>query len=103
MNTYTERQNGEHYSARNMAKPVNFFLTAPEAREVSVIGDFNDWNAEENPMLRRLDGVWFVQVPLTHGHHEYQFLVDGNPTIDPQAMGVARNERGERVSLVAVS
>jgi hypothetical protein len=42
-------------------------------------------------------------VPLSHGHHQYRFLVDGKPMLDPQAMGIARNEQNEQVSLVAVS
>ncbi len=103
MSIFTENRSDERYSAHKMAKPVNFFLTAPAARMVSVIGDFNHWNPTANPMQRRIDGAWFVQIALTHGHHQYQFLVDGKPQTDPQAMGLARNENGEQVSLVAVS
>jgi 1,4-alpha-glucan branching enzyme len=102
MNT-TTNFSAERYSAKKMAKPVNFFCTAPLARSVSVIGDFNDWNPAASPMERRIDGAWFVQVPLTHGHHEYQFLVDGDTRTDPQAMGIGVNRKGEKVSLVAVS
>jgi hypothetical protein len=40
---------------------------------------------------------------LTHGHHQYLFLVDGQPVLDPKASGIARNDRNERVSLIAVS
>lgn len=86
-----------------MAKPVNFFLAAPQARSASVIGDFNNWDPVAHPMQRRVDGAWFAQIPLTHGHHQYQFLVDGQRLTDPQAMGLGRNEDGEKVSLVAVS
>ena len=91
------------YSAGNMSKPVNFFCVAPEAEAVSVVGDFNDWRASLNPMVRQADGSWQLQVPLHHGHHHYHFLVDGKPVLDPRAMGVARNEKNERVSLIAVS
>jgi hypothetical protein len=31
------------------------------------------------------------------------FLVDGKPTLDPRAQGVAPNEANEKVSLLAVS
>jgi len=86
-----------------MLKPVSFFCLAPEAREASVIGDFNDWRAEANPMRRQPDGGWAVQIPLHHGHHRYLFLVDGQPQLDPRAQGYARNARNERVSLIAVS
>jgi 1,4-alpha-glucan branching enzyme len=91
------------YSARNMAKPINFFCVAPEARSVCLVGDFNEWQSGVHPMARQPDGSWHVLVPVHHGHHRYQFLVDGKPTLDPRATGVARNERNERVSLIAVS
>lgn len=103
MSISTENRSDDRYSAHKTAKPVHFYLTAPLAHAVSVIGDFNEWNPAANPMGRRVDGAWYAQVQLTHGHHEYQFLVDGEPRIDPQAMGVGMNRKGERVSLVAVS
>ena len=87
----------------SMAKPINFFCFAPAAKSVLLIGDFNHWNPTANPMQRRPDGWWSLQVPLTHGHHQYQFLVDGTPTLDPYATGVTRNERYAQVSLIAVS
>lgn len=91
------------YSAKKMAKPVNFVCQAPEARQVSLQGDFNSWNPESHPMERRPDGAWFLQVQLHHGHHQYRFLVDGQPVLDPKANGVARDPKGERASLIAVS
>ncbi len=94
---------GSHnrYSAKNMAKPINFFCDAPEAETVAVIGDFNNW--APHPMNRQSDGSWHVQISLNHGHHHYAFLVDGNTVLDPRATGIARNEKKERVSLIAVS
>lgn len=89
------------YSAKEMAKPIHFFCDAPGARSVHLTGDFSEWNPL--PMERQMDGWWFLEVPLTHGHHQYQFLVDGQPTLDPRATGVGRNERNQLVSLIAVS
>jgi len=43
MNTVLERPTPSPYSARNMAKPVNFYYASPEAKSVSLVGDFNDW------------------------------------------------------------
>jgi 1,4-alpha-glucan branching enzyme len=91
------------YSAKRMSKPVNFFCHAPEARQVAVLGDFNEWRAESHPMQRQPDGGWTAQIPLHHGHHLYVFLIDGKPTLDPCAQGIARNARNERVSMLAVS
>ena len=91
------------YSAKNMTKPVNFYCAAPGAKSVSLVGDFNDWDPTSAPMRQQVDGWWFLQVPLTHGHHQYRFLVDGKSMLDPRAAGIAHNERNEEVSLVAVS
>jgi 1,4-alpha-glucan branching enzyme len=76
---------------------------APQAKHVSIVGDFNGWNRSANPMQRSPDGNWSLRVDLKHGHHRYAYIVDGQVTLDPKAMGVARDDQGERVSLIAVS
>ena len=91
------------YSAKRMQKPINFFCFAPKAQQVELVGDFNNWEPGALPMNRQPDGAWTIQVALNHGHHHYQFLVDGEPTLDPRAQGIARNARKERVSMIAVS
>jgi 1,4-alpha-glucan branching enzyme len=86
-----------------MEKPVNFFCVAPGAQAVFLSGDFNDWRQTSHPMQRQQDGSWHLQISLNHGHHRYVFVVDGTAALDPKAMGITRNERNERVSLIAVS
>jgi 1,4-alpha-glucan branching enzyme len=93
----------DRYSARKMAKPINFVCLAPDAHKVFLLGDFNDWDPSSHPMKKQPDGAWQAQVPLTHGHHHYRFLVDGKPILDPRAQGVARDHTGQKVSLMAVS
>ena len=90
-------------AAKKMVKPVSFILMAPEARRVSVVGDFNQWDSSANPLKRRIDGGWSALVELPHGHHRYQFLVDGQPVLDPRGQGVSRLNKHERASLIAVS
>ena len=82
---------------------VNFFCHAPQAKSVSLIGDFNGWQPNGHLMNRMPDGGWTIRVELPHGHHQYLFLVDGKPTLDPNAMGKVHNERNETVSLIAIS
>lgn len=98
---HEENERRERYSAYHSRKPVSFFCAAPRAHKMQLVGDFNQWHPLS--MTRSVDGWWFAQVELCHGHHEYQFLVDGQPMLDPQATGMVRNEQGEQVSLVAVS
>ncbi len=93
----------DRYSAKASLRSVNFLFLAPHAQNVSVIGDFNDWHPNAHPMTRQPDGGWFKCIQLHHGHHRYQFLVDGLPVLDPRAQGVARNAKNEKVSIVAVS
>ncbi|HTA29072.1 MAG TPA: hypothetical protein VK731_01230 [Candidatus Cybelea sp.] len=89
------------YSGWRSFKPTNFYCHAPEAKSVHFATDYNQWKAVA--MLSRPEGWWWVQVELPHGHHQYRFLVDGSPTLDPQATGVGRDEADEAVSIVAVS
>ena len=89
------------HSAKDMLKPVNFYCAAPHAQSVEIAGDFNQW--KPSPMRPLVDGWWFAQVPLSHGHHQYRFLVDGRPILDPHATGMTRDERNEQASLIAVS
>lgn len=84
-------------------RPVNFICHAPTAKAVSLVGDFNNWNPQANPMNRMPDRGWLLTLELKHGHHRYAFLVDGVLTLDPRAQGITRNDKGERVSLVPVS
>ena len=89
--------------ARRPQHLVDFFCRVPEAKNVALIGDFNGWDPKVHPMNRMPDGVWVIRMELPHGHHQYQFLVDGKPTLDPNAMGKVHNERNETVSLIAIS
>jgi 1,4-alpha-glucan branching enzyme len=90
-----------HYSAKNSLKLVSFYCAAPEAESVKIAGDFNDWHP--GPMQRTLDGWWFVRLQLCHGHHQYRFMVDGKPRLDPNATGMVYDERHEPACLIAVS
>ncbi len=54
-------------------------------------------------MRKMPDGRWMASLELHHGHHQYLFLVDGRPQLDPGASGIARDDHNEAVSLIAVS
>ena len=91
------------YFAKQNLHRAHFFCDAPQAEKVLLVGDFNDWNPRATPMARQPDGRWMASLELTHGYHEYFFLVDGKPVLDPNATGKTVNFRNEPVSLVAVS
>ena len=81
-------------------RAINFLYSAPSATLVSLVGDFNGWDPQKNPMRQGVDKTWSTSLELKHGHHRYAFWVDGVLTLDPRAQGVTRNERNERVSLL---
>jgi len=57
---------------------IRFVLTAPHASTVSVVGDFNNWDAQATPMTRMSTaGTWSVAIPLPAGRHVYAFVVNG--------------------------
>lgn len=91
------------YSAHSNLKARNFICNAPTAKFVSLVGDFNNWSSRTHPMQKGVDGAWSLRVELRHGHHRYAFHVDGELVLDPQAMGITRDDQGQRVSLIAVS
>jgi len=73
---------------------VPFSFAAPKARRVSLAGDFNDWNAEDMPMYKSSDGVWYLSVSLTPGRYEYRFIADGVWQDDPTAQQKVANAMG---------
>jgi 1,4-alpha-glucan branching enzyme len=107
MNPGTRETDSHELSRRHFAgRPihhVDFFCDAPAAESVRLVGDFNGWDMAATPMRRMPDGRWMASLEIPHGHHEYLFLVDGVPTLDPNASGVAHDENNEAVSLIAVS
>ena len=50
---------GAHLRERNGVSGTQFSVWAPNARYVSVVGDWNDWDRGRDPLLRRADtGIW---------------------------------------------
>jgi hypothetical protein len=59
-------------------RQIRFVLVAPRASTVSVVGDFNNWDAQATPMTRNSTaGTWSVAIPLPAGRHVYAFVVNG--------------------------
>ena len=70
-----------------------FRVWAPHARAVSVVGDFNGWNRDADPMklLENTDGIWEAFVPGLKVYDVYKFCVtqaDGRQVLkaDPYAL-----------------
>jgi Glycogen recognition site of AMP-activated protein kinase len=81
---------------------VTFALAAPAAARVSVIGDFNDWNADVNP-LRRENDNWSVILKLKPGRYRYSFVVDGSSWRADPATPPAEDDFGTPTSVITVT
>jgi hypothetical protein len=72
---------------------VQFVLHAPGARQVTVVGDFNDWNPTAHPLEYQGNGMWVAELPLAMGRYGYNFVVDGTKWIaDPAAPAAADDD-----------
>lgn len=58
------RMFGAHFTAYRRRACVRFSVWAPHAQAVSVVGDFNNWDAKANPMekIEAGNGIWVAYV-----------------------------------------
>lgn len=83
--------------------PVQFVVVAPGAESVSLVGDFNDWDARLTPMRADRDGrLWTVTIPLPAGRHRYAFLVNGARWLADPSAPRAPDDFGTPSSVVTV-
>lgn len=61
---------------RQLNGKTNFCTWAPHATAISVVGDFNGWDAAANPMTRLNEqGLWGATVELTHDYDCYKYQI----------------------------
>ena len=68
---------GAHPLQLEAVDGVAFVVWAPNARRVSVVGDFNGWDARRHPMRRRGPGYWELFVPHAKSGDHYKFDMIG--------------------------
>jgi len=85
---------GEITKGKGVAKKVQFEFSAPEAREVFLAGEFNNWNERVNPLKKDKEGLWKISLALTPGKYEYRFLADGKWENDRSCSGCVSNNFG---------
>ena len=68
---------GAHPMTLDGVPGVGFVVFAPNARRVSVVGDFNVWDARRHPMRVRGNGYWELFVPRATAGDHYKFDITG--------------------------
>jgi len=68
---------GAHPRVMDRVEGVAFVVLAPNARRVSVVGDFNFWDARRHPMRVRGVGYWELFIPHARPGDHYKFDMIG--------------------------
>ncbi len=82
---------GAHFAEQKGVKGVHFSLWAPNARRVSVVGDFNHWDGRVHSMRYHASaGIWDIFIPKVTEGALYKFeILDSNGALrlksDPYA------------------
>ncbi len=70
---------GAHLSVENGVKGMFFAVWAPDAKAIYVIGTFNGWNENANPMQKvgNGEGIWTCFIPGVGTGELYKYLIWG--------------------------
>ncbi|TIQ31901.1 1,4-alpha-glucan branching protein GlgB [Mesorhizobium sp.] len=69
---------GAHLIDHEGASGVHFAVWAPNARRVSVVGDFNEWDGRRHTMrVRRDTGIWELFIPDIGAGRPYKYEIIG--------------------------
>lgn len=79
---------------KSSKKSAIFEFSAPDAKEVSLAGDFNDWDVKSLPLRKDKNGLWKIKLPLTPGCYQYKYILDGQWVNDPQCTCCVPNAFG---------
>lgn len=82
-------------------REVLFSINAPNAREIYVVGDFNNWKTDDVARLAKSDdGRWGKKLDLQPGRYKYKFVVDGEWVLDTQNTEREQNPYGTFDSII---
>lgn len=91
------------YGVRQEGDVAIFYSYCPDASEVQLAGDFNDWMPHTTPMRRLANGDFEARLRLPKGRYRYRLVVDGRWSHDPNSPAVETNEYGELNSVVEIT
>jgi chromosome partitioning protein len=80
-----------------------FSVSAPQAKDVYLVGDFNNWKLDDASRMAQENGAWKKKVNLGNGKYRYRFVIDGNWTEDSDNPLKEMNPYGSLDSLIEVS
>ncbi len=94
--------NGGFNSVLALGKPQLFTVDQyPDARNVFVSGEFNDWNPSELA-LSKVGREWQLPYVLSPGNYQYKFVVDEQWVLDPKNPITIDDGAGNKNSFLVV-
>ena len=96
---------GAHVMEQNGKKGVRFTVWAPHAKEVSVVGDFNNWDTRVNKMSKLGDGeIWNLFIPDVGPGTVYKYAIlpqhEGPHIMKADPYGFFAEKKPETASIV---
>ena len=97
---------GAHPMVHEGADGVHFAVWAPNARRVSLVGDFNGWDGRRSQMRKRVDsGLWEIFIPGLGEGAVYKYEIIGRDggllPLKADPFGFASEMRPSTASVVA--
>ena len=84
----------------NNARNIRFAFKHSKAKQVEIIGEFNEWIPQS--MTKSKDNLWSVNVKIPPGEYAYNFVIDGQPVRDPNNPKITNVGRGFVNSLLNI-
>jgi chromosome partitioning protein len=103
-NFYKEANAMVNQAQARAIKGCTFSYAGQTAKEVYVVGDFNNWSIEQTFMLNAKEkGRWEKRLDLKPGKYRYKFVVDGQWVQDPQNSQTETNPFGGVDSVITIT
>jgi 1,4-alpha-glucan branching enzyme len=102
MNEKVLKQQRETTRQNSSAGTVFVCDLSHTAKEVYLVGEFNNWNPRADRMTKTKNGFRRT-LQLAPGEYQYKFLVDGQWHNDPSAVRQVPNAYGTTNSVVRVT
>jgi len=96
----TDKKIEDFYGVRQIPEGLLFIAHFPNAQNVSLAGDFNDWTPQQMIAKNEAADTFRMLVALKPGRYRYRLIVDGRWQSDPHNGESEPNPYGELDSIV---